>query len=74
MMLLGGLGIGGAETQAIALAAELQRHGHSVTLIALADGRHSQATASATYSGSTSRRCGLRPGVPCCCCLPLGRH
>jgi len=38
MMLLGGLGIGGAETQAIALAAELQRHGHSVTLIALADG------------------------------------
>jgi glycosyltransferase involved in cell wall biosynthesis len=38
VMLLGGLSIGGAETQAIALAAELQRHGHSVALVALADG------------------------------------
>ncbi|QJR34122.1 glycosyltransferase [Gemmatimonas groenlandica] len=38
MMLLGGLGIGGAETQAIALAAGLQRDGHTVELVALADG------------------------------------
>lgn len=38
VMLLGGLDVGGAETQAIALAAELQRHGHRVELIALADG------------------------------------
>lgn len=38
MMLLGGLGIGGAETQAIALAAELQREGHTVELVALSDG------------------------------------
>ena len=37
-MLLGGLGVGGAETQAIALAAELQRHGHTIELVALADG------------------------------------
>lgn len=38
MMLLGGLGVGGAETQAIALASELQRDGHAVELVALADG------------------------------------
>lgn len=38
VMLLGGLSIGGAETQAIALAAELQRDGHTVELVTLADG------------------------------------
>ncbi|WP_310569300.1 glycosyltransferase [Gemmatimonas sp.] len=38
VMLLGGLGIGGAETQAIALASELQRDGHTVDLVTLADG------------------------------------
>jgi glycosyltransferase involved in cell wall biosynthesis len=37
-ILLGGLGVGGAETQAIALAAELQRDGHAIELITLADG------------------------------------
>ncbi|WP_411280387.1 glycosyltransferase [Gemmatimonas sp.] len=37
-MLLGGLGVGGAETQAIALAAALQHDGHTVTLATLADG------------------------------------
>ena len=37
-ILLGGLGVGGAETQAIALAAELQRDGHTIALITLADG------------------------------------
>ncbi len=38
VILLGGLGVGGAETQAIALAAELQREGHRIELITLADG------------------------------------
>lgn len=38
VILLGGLGIGGAETQAIALAAGLQRDGHTVELVTLADG------------------------------------
>ncbi len=38
MMLLGGLGVGGAETQAIALASELQRSGHVVELVTLTDG------------------------------------
>lgn len=37
-ILLGGLGVGGAETQAIALAAALQQDGNIVTLAALADG------------------------------------
>ena len=37
-ILLGGLGVGGAETQAIALAAALQEDGHIVTLAGLADG------------------------------------
>ncbi|MDQ8173532.1 MAG: glycosyltransferase [Gemmatimonadota bacterium] len=36
--LLGGLDVGGAEMQAIAMAGEMQRLGHSVELIALADG------------------------------------
>ncbi|WP_396200002.1 glycosyltransferase [Gemmatimonas sp.] len=38
VFLLGGLGVGGAETQAIALAAELQRDGHRIELVTLADG------------------------------------
>ncbi len=38
VILLGGLSVGGAETQGIALAAELQRDGHSVELLTLADG------------------------------------
>jgi len=37
-ILLGGLDIGGAETQAIALAAALQHDGHTVTMATLADG------------------------------------
>jgi glycosyltransferase involved in cell wall biosynthesis len=37
-ILLGGLGVGGAETQAINLAAELQAMGHTVELVTLADG------------------------------------
>ncbi|MBL0170012.1 MAG: glycosyltransferase [Gemmatimonadaceae bacterium] len=38
LMLLGGLGVGGAEHQAIALAGSLQRRGHAVHIVALADG------------------------------------
>jgi len=38
LILLGGLGVGGAETQAINLAAELQAMGHTVELVTLADG------------------------------------
>ena len=38
VMLLGGLGVGGAEVQAIALAGALQRRGHRVHIVSLADG------------------------------------
>ena len=38
VMLLGGLGVGGAEHQAIALAGALQRRGHRVHVVSLADG------------------------------------
>lgn len=38
ILLLGSLGVGGAEHQAIAMASTLQRRGHTVTLVALSDG------------------------------------
>jgi len=38
VMLLGGLGVGGAEHQAIALAGALQRRGHRIHIVSLADG------------------------------------
>jgi hypothetical protein len=38
LMLLGGLGVGGAEHQAIAMAGALQRRGHTVTIVSLEDG------------------------------------
>jgi glycosyltransferase involved in cell wall biosynthesis len=38
IMLLGGLGVGGAEHQAIALAGALQRRGHRLHVVTLADG------------------------------------
>lgn len=38
MLLLGSLGVGGAEHQAIAVADALQQRGHTVTIVALSDG------------------------------------
>ena len=38
LMLLGGLGVGGAEHQAVALAGALERRGHGITIVSLSDG------------------------------------